>query len=100
MGNTRKPTGQPTSLARYRSEVKGEPFKLWLDDDTALEIARPSGDQMFEAEEAIQSGTSKDVIIAICGEQADAFLEVVGKEDHAVVAKIAEDMREHFGLGN
>ncbi|HEY9369596.1 hypothetical protein [Streptomyces sp.] len=100
MGNTRKPTGKPTSLARYRSEVKGDPFVLWLDDDEKIEIPRPTGDQMFEAEEAFNSGTSRDVIGAFCGDQADAFLEVVGKEDAAVVMKIAEDMREHFGLGN
>ncbi|HEY9374537.1 hypothetical protein [Streptomyces sp.] len=100
MGNTRKPTGKPTSLDRYRSEVKGDPFVLWIDDDEKIEIPRPTGDQMFEAEEAVRSGTSKDVIIAICGEQADALLDAIGKEDHAVGQAIAEDMREHFGLGN
>jgi len=100
MGNTRKPTGKPTSLERYRNEVKGEPFVLWLDDDEKIEIARPTGDQMFEAEEAFNTGTSKDVIIAFCGDQADALLEVIGKEDAAVVAAIAKDMQEHFGLGN
>ncbi|HEY9408818.1 MAG TPA: hypothetical protein VIP77_04485 [Jiangellaceae bacterium] len=100
MGNTRKPTGKPNSLDRYRAEAKGEPFVLWIDDDEKIEIPRPTGDQMFEAEEAYRSGTSKDVIYAICGDQADALLEVVGKEDHAVVASIAKDIQEHFGLGN
>ncbi|MGH3475291.1 MAG: hypothetical protein ACRDQD_00475 [Nocardioidaceae bacterium] len=100
MGNTRKPTGKPNSLARYRNEVKGEPFVLWIDDDEKIEIARPTGDQMFEAEEAFNTGTSKDVITAFCGDQADALLEVIGKEDAAVVAAIAKDMQEHFGLGN
>lgn len=101
MGNTRKPTGKPTSLDRYRNEVKGgEPFVLWLDDDEKIEIPRPTGDQMFDAEAAYRTGTSRDVIEALCGDQADAFLDVVGKEDAAVVKKIAEDMQEHFGLGN
>ena len=100
MGNTRKPTGKPNSLDRYRAEAKGEPFVLWLDDDKKIEIPRPTGDQMFEAEEAYQSGTSKDVIIAFCGDQADALLDAVGKEDAAVMMAIAKDMQEHFGLGN
>jgi hypothetical protein len=99
MGNTQKPKGRPNSLARYRAEVKGEPFTLWLDDDKTLVIPRPTGDQMLDAEEAVHRGTSRDVIRALCGDQADELLEVLGDEDAAVLRAVATDLQESFGLG-
>lgn len=92
------------SLARYRAEASkaigdGAPFVLWLDDDEKIEIPRPTTDQALDAEEAYASGTSRDVIRKICGEQADAFLAAIGDEDPMVTWAIIGDMREHFGLG-
>lgn len=100
MGNARKPTGKPNSLARYREEAKGDPFVLWLDDDEKIEIPRPSADQMFEAEESFYAGATRAGLRAFCGDQAEAFLDAIGKEDAAVMMQIAKDMQEHFGLGN
>lgn len=100
MSNAKRPQGKQNSLARYRSEVKGDPFVLWLDDDETITIPRPTGDQMFEAEEAFRAGTSKDVIRAFCGpDLSGPFLDAVGKEDASVVMKIAEDMQKKFNLG-
>jgi hypothetical protein len=99
VSNTPKAKNKPNSLDRYRAEVKGEPFVLWLDDDEKLEIPRPNGDQMFAAEEAYRTGTSRDVIKALCADQAGAFLDAVGKEDASVVMSIAQDMQKHFNLG-
>ena len=61
MGNTRKPTGKPNSLDRYRAEAKGEPFVLWLDDDKKIEIPRPTGDQMFEDRKSTRQNSSHQV---------------------------------------
>lgn len=97
MSNARKAKAKPNSLDRYRAEVKGEPFVLWVTDEEKIEISRPTGDQMFEAEEA---GNSREIIEALCGDQAEEFLAVIGKEDAAVMAAIAADMQETFGLGN
>ena len=96
MSNTRKPTAKPFSLDRYRAEVKGEPFVLWVDDETKIEVQRPTGDQIFAAEEA---RTSKAGLRAMCGGQADELLDVLGTEDAAVMSAVLEDMRQHFGLG-
>ena len=97
MSNRPKPKSKPNSLERYRSEVKGEPFVLWIDDDTSFEIPRPTGEQALEAEEAFGS---RAVITALCGDKAEEFFEIVGKEDAAVLKAIAADLEEHFGLGN
>lgn len=97
MGNRPKPANKPNSLERYRSEAKGEPFVLWISDDEKLEIPRPTGDQALEAEEAFGS---RAVITALCGDKAEEFFDVVGKEDAAVLKSIAADLEEHFGLGN
>lgn len=100
MSNSRKAGAKPFSLERYRSEVKGEPFVLWLDDENTLEIPRPTGDQLLDAEEAYARGTSRDVIEAVCGDKAEALLEAVGSEDASVLLAVGDDLRKHFGLGN
>ena len=100
MSNTPKPQGRPFSLDRYRSEAKGDPFELWLDESKSLTVQRPTGDQMFAAEEAFRSGTSRQALEALCGDQADEVLTVLGAEDAAVMRAVVEDMQEHFGLGN
>ncbi len=95
-----KAKGKPFSLERYRAEAKGEPFTLFIDDNNTIVISRPTGDQMFDAEEAMRTGTSRDVIVAIAGDQADALFEALGSEDAAVFLAVVEDMQKHFGLGN
>jgi hypothetical protein len=97
VSNRPKPKARPNSLERYRSEVKGEPFVLWIDDENCLEIPRPTGDQMLEVEEAYGS---RATINALCGDKAEEFFAIVGKEDGGVLRAIAADMEEHFGLGN
>lgn len=98
MSNAKKPTGRPYALDRYRSEVKGEPFVLWLDESESLEVPRPTGSQMLAAEEAT---TSKRAVLALCGpEKGGELLDVIGAEDAAVMEAVLSDMREHFGLGN
>lgn len=96
MSNTQKANGKPHSLARYRSEAKGEPFVLWLDDDKKIEIARPSGDVLMDVEQAT---SSREILTLLCGDQADEFFAAVGKEDFAVMKAIGDDIQEHFGLG-
>lgn len=99
MSNAPKPKGKPFSLDRYRAEAKGEPFELWLDDEKSIKVDRPTGDQMFEAEEAFRTGTSKQALEALCGNKATELLEVLGSEDAAVLRAVATDIQEHFGLG-
>ena len=100
MSNRPKTTGKPYSIDRYRAEAKGEPFVIWLDEDKSIEIARPTGDQMFAAETAQNVGTSRDVLVAICGDKAEEFLAALGPEDAAVLMAVTKDMQEHFGMGN
>ena len=97
MSNTRKPKAKPNSLERYRAEAKGEPFVLWIDDDTPFEIPRPTGLQALAAEEAFGS---RATIAALCGDKAEEFFEIIGNEDAAVLKAVAADLEEHFGLGN
>lgn len=99
MSNTRKPKKRQKasySLDRYRSEAKGEPFVLEVDEDRKIVIERPSGDVMMDVEEA---RTSREILMLLCGDKADEFLEVVGPEDFEVMQSISEDMQEHFGMG-
>ena len=100
MSNAQKPQGRPFSLDRYRAEAKGDPFELWLDADKSIVVQRPTGDQMFKAEEAFRSGTSRQALEAMCGDQAQELLDALGPEDAAVLRAVAEDLQSHFGLGN
>lgn len=84
------------SLEKYVRDAKGTPFVLRVSADRTIEVPRPTGDQMMEVETA---RTSKEIIEVLCGEQADEILELVGPKDFAVMAKLGEDMQEHFGLG-
>lgn len=88
-----------TSLERYRSEVKGEPFTLWEKGEPRVVVPRPTGAQMLEAEEVVQTGTSRDAIHALCGDAAVELLEVLGAEDAQVLRAVFMEMQEHFGLG-
>lgn len=100
VGNTRKPGKKPNSLERYRSEAKGEPFVLWLDDENTLEFPRPTGNQMLDVEDVLQNGTGRELLAALCGDKFDQLIEVVGDDDADVLAAIVSDMQKHFGLGN
>jgi len=95
MSNAKKPAKKTFDLARYRAEAMGEPFPLRVDDDTVIEIPRPTGDVILAAE---QVTSSTELLKLLCGDQYDAFMDVVGKEDFAVLQAISEDMREHFGM--
>lgn len=98
MSNAQKPQGRPFSLDRYRAEAKGDPFELWLDADKSIVVQRPTGDQIFDAEEAFRTGTSREALKALCGDKADEVLSLLGSEDAAVMRAVAEDMQGHFGL--
>ena len=100
MSNTKKPKDKPNSLERYRSEVKGGPFVLWISDEEKLEIPRPTGEALFDAEDAARFGNSREAVRALAGDKADELLEILGVEDAAVMQAVATDMQEHFGLGN
>ena len=96
MSNRPKPTGKTYSLDRYRREAKGEPFELHLDDEHSIVIDRPTGDVLMDVEEA---RSSREIITLLCGDKADEFLDAIGKEDFSVLQAVAQDMQEHFGLG-
>lgn len=97
MGNSKKPAVK--SLAHYRDKVKGEPFVLPIDEETSITIQRPTGDQVFDAEDALREGNSRGFLEAIAGDQAEALLEAVLNEDFKVVQAISVDIQKHFGLG-
>ena len=104
MSNTPKSANGAFSLAKYRAEAakvgdkKGD-FVLDVDVDKQIRVSRPTGDQILDAEEAMRAGGSRDLIRALCGDQANEILEVVGPEDALVLRKLAEDMSGWFGLG-
>lgn len=87
-------------LADFRAEAVGEPFPLELDDGTTIEVPRPTGNQMFDVEDAARAGNSRLVLEIMCGDTAEAFIKAVGSEDAAVLKKVSEAMQKHFGLGN
>lgn len=99
MSNRQRPKGKPFSLDRYRSEVVGEPFELWISDDECITISRPTGEQMFDAEEAARRGSSRAVVSILCGDQAERLMEVLGTEDAGVMRSVMEDLQMHFGMG-
>lgn len=101
MSNTPKPKNQPHSLQAYRAAAakkaeKTGPFEFWVDDDTRLEIGRPTGATMLAVEEAT---SSRQIITLLAGEHADALLEIFEAEDFDVMQSVSEDMQKHFGLG-
>jgi hypothetical protein len=104
VSNTPKTGNGHFSLATYRAEAakkgdkKGD-FVLDVDTDKSISVPRPSGDQMFEAEQAMRSGDSKQLLQALCGDQADEIIELLGAEDAAVLRLFGEDLQKHFGLG-
>lgn len=104
MSNAKAPGNGHFSLASYRADAakkgdkKGE-FVLDVDTDKAISIPRPTGDQMFEAEEAMRSGNSKNVLQALCGDQADEIIDLLGPEDATVLAAFGTDLQKHFEIG-
>lgn len=87
------------SLASYRAQATGDPFVFDVDDDKTITIPRPTGDQMFKAEEAMRTGLSRKVIEALCGDVASELLKILGTEDAGVMKQLGDDMASHFGLG-
>lgn len=101
MSNTQAPRNQPHSLAAYRAAAekkaaKSGAFVFWVDDDTKLEIPRPTGATMLAVEEAT---SSRQIITLLAGEHADALLEIFEGEDFDVMQSVSGDMQRHFGLG-
>lgn len=99
MSNTPKRGDGAYSLAAYKSKVKGEPFRLAVDEDNVIVIPRPTGDQILDAEAAQRETDSRAAFEALCGDVADEVLAVLGREDAAVLKMFVEDMQKHFGLG-
>lgn len=104
MSNAVKPGNGHFSLASYRAEAakkgdkKGD-FVLDVDTDRSISIPRPTGDQMFAAEEAMRNGSSKDVLEALCGEQAQEVIDLLGPEDGSILTAFGKDLQKHFGIG-
>lgn len=97
MGNSKKPAVK--SLEHYRAKVKGEPFVLPIDEEKSIVIQRPTGDQVFDAEDALRNGNSREFLRAVAGDVGDELLEVISGEDFKVVQAISTDIQKHFGLG-
>lgn len=93
------------SLARYREEATGDPFRLELDGGEILEIPRPTGAVMMSISERYADATDQnppnvqDLLRDLLGDQYDAVMEVLGGEDFAVMVAFMRDLGEHFGLG-
>jgi hypothetical protein len=104
VSNAQGRTSGSFSLKEYRDKAKktadkAGPFVLDVDTDTSITIPRPTANQMFDAEAAIQRGDSRSMIVAICGDLADDVLEVLGDEDFKVMAAFGEDLTKHFEIG-
>lgn len=100
MSNTPKPTSKPFSLADYASEAEGKPVEFWVDDDTMLSIARPTGQQMFDAEAAMRMGDSKAILHAVCGEEyGDTIVEKFAPLPATALRRFVADLTEKLGLG-
>jgi len=92
------------SLARYREEAAGDPFRLELDDGEILEIPRPTGAVMMSISERYADADQnppnvRDLLRDLLGDQYDAVMEVLGGEDFAVMVAFMRDLSNHFGLG-
>lgn len=100
MSNRRTANGNLYSLDKYRKDATGKPFVLQVSDEQVIEIPRPTGDVIMDVEEISMAGAagSRQILTLLCGEKADEFLDVIGKEDFTVLEAVAKDMREHFGL--
>lgn len=85
------------TLAQRQAEIKGDPYPLWVDDETCVEVPRPTTEQLFAAESAT---SSKNGIIALCGGKSDEVIEALSGVDASITIEILDEMREHFGLGN
>lgn len=87
------------SAADFQKEAAGEPFVMDVDLDHSIEIIQPDMGQMFDAEDAMRLGSSREVIRAICGDQADEVLKVVSKWHPNDVRRFNDALAKHFGLG-
>jgi hypothetical protein len=95
VSNAQGRTSGSFSLKEYRDKAKktadkAGPFVLDVDTDTSITIPRPTANQMFDAEAAIQRGDSRSMIVAICGDL---------DEDFKVMAAFGEDLTKHFEIG-
>lgn len=104
MSNAQRKTSGSFSLKDYQAKAKKVadktgPFVLDVDTDTSITIPRPSANQMFEAEAAIQRGDSRGLIVAICGDLAVDVLDIFGDEDFKVMGAFGADLQEHFEIG-
>lgn len=101
--STPTPSNPPTSLERYRAQAAkkaeklGGSFQFHVTDDEVIEIKRPTGDVIFEVEEAT---SSREMIRLLGGEHADRLLEIFGGEDFEVMQAVSDDIMKHFGIEN
>lgn len=107
----KKPPAKPSaktktgtfSLAKYREEATGEPFRLEIDEGEVVEIPRPTGDALMAITEKMQDGEQnvpiKEMLHDLLGEHYDTVMPIIGAEDFRVMIRFMEDLSEHFGLG-
>jgi hypothetical protein len=101
VSNAQKKTSGSFSLSDYKAKAKkiadeAGPFVLVVDTDNSITIPRPDGNTLIAIESA---ATSADIITLLCGEHADAVLELFGPEDHTALKALGTDIQKHFGIG-
>lgn len=93
-------SNKPFSLANYAAEAQGKPLEFWVDDDTMLNIERPTGDTMFKAEEAQRQGDTKALLRALCGkESAEQLIDLFSPLPADALRNFVTDLAEKLGLG-
>lgn len=99
------PAARTYSVARYREEATGEPFRLELDGGEVLEIPRPTGDAMMDIAEKYgrfseqNPPNMRELLGDLLGDQYEAVMEAIGTEDFGVLVAFLRDLSNHFGLG-
>lgn len=93
-------TGAPRRfrIEKYIDEAVKAPFVLDLDDDTSIEIAQPSTNEVAAMP---ATATPRDALRVFTSSDADAdtIMGVFGDLPAGALMGLVRDIREHFGLG-
>jgi hypothetical protein len=84
------------SLAKYRTEARKEPFVLDVDDDHSITIEAPTTDVALRIAELT---SPRPIVRLLLGDAYDEVMALIGGDQSGVLAKLLDDLRDHFGIG-
>jgi hypothetical protein len=95
-----KPKKVTRTWDSYVKEAAQPPFVIVVDDETSITVNAPTGDQIIEGEAMFRADASaSDALKVVCGDAADAVLELCRPAPAGAMNQLLTDIMEHFNFG-